>query len=255
MWVFYDTDDDKKFDLVLHSPSSRLYVAKTAFKLDAAGAKTAAPEHIGRKLIRPKLLTTASQSTAVAGMVTRGLLKIMSAQDDDGISSFPHPIADHRGTAFELLEVKGDKKAVVTVIGYGSDGYLLDLDGNSRFANFEDGPKKGKIDVKATISNTDKKKPHKFDAEFAYFHRNGIAWAFYDTKSAIKGYDVVLVATKPKSGIADGGFRIDAKGNAVYDVKLKGGKLIRSSLFTSYGHKAKMKKIAPELFADTMVEK
>ncbi len=249
MWVFYDTDDDSKFDLALHAPGSRLYVAKEAWTLDSAGVKTAAPEHVGRKLIRPRLLKSKAHAESVASMVTRGLLAIMSAQKDDGLSSFPNPVEDHRGSGAELVEVKGAPKSVVAILGQGSDGYLVDLDRNSRLA----GPV-AKIDVKKVL------KDKKFDSEFAYFHRGGIAWAYYDTDGR-GGYDTVLVATSVfdgdgKTGQADAGFKIDKKaGNATLDSSLAGKPLIRPSLFKSYRLKRQLKKIASDLFASSMIEK
>jgi len=244
MWVFYDTDDDTKFDLALHAPGSRLYVAKEAWKIDSAGAKTSAPEHIGRKLIRPRLLSSKSHAEAVASMVTRGLLRIMSAKDDDGLSSFPHPVDDHRGSGAELVAIKGSPKSVIAILGQGSDGYLVDLDRNSRLSGPVD-----KIKVKKVL------KDKKFDSEFAYFHRGGIAWAYYDADGR-GGYDTVLVATKPATGQADAGFTIDKKtGTAKMDAALAGKPLVRPSLFKSYRLKKQLKKVAGDLFASSMIEK
>ncbi len=241
MWVFYDTDDDGNFDLVLHSPGSRLYVAAEAWDVKGGGKKTV-PEHIGRKLMRPAIFKQPTHSQALKSMVGRGLLRIMSAKDD-GISSFPDPIKDHRGAGYELAGLKSAPRAVVTVVGRGSEGFLIDLDTNS--LGFK--PIK-KIKIRKVI------KEDKFETEFAYFQRNGIAWTYYDTNNDGK-YDVVFVALKPSSGKATSGFRIDKTGKTTLDPKLANKPLVQHSLFKNFMLRGRMKKLAKDLFAANMVEK
>ncbi|MBW2454618.1 MAG: trypsin-like peptidase domain-containing protein [Deltaproteobacteria bacterium] len=243
MWVFYDTDDDSLFDLALHSPGARVYVAGSAWRLDASGGTTAAPEHIGRKLIRPDLLTTPKHAEGARSMVQRGILAIMSAQDGDGLSSFPHPVKDHRGTGMQLLDIKAAPKTVVAIVGRGSDGYLLDLDRSSGLFGPRD-----KIDI------TKRVKDDRFDAEFAYFQRNGIAWTFYDTDMR-PGYDLVLVSLKPASGKVAAAYSVATDGTVKYDAGLESGALVRPAVFKSPLLKARMKTLATELFADAMVAK
>lgn len=235
MWVWYDTDDDGRFDLVLHSPGTRLYVAAKAWKVDAQGNKTPATEHIGRKLIRPGLLPPGAMAARFRTYVDKSFLAIMSAKQDDAIASFPDPIDDHRGTGFELLEVERTPKAVVVVHGQGSDGYLVDLDQGSLRGK----PKS--TDVGKLV------KGGKFDAEYAYFQRNGLAWAFFDTEDK-KRYDVVLYASDPRSGKADHGFRIAADGRVTLDASLAGTPLATHSLFRSKQNQNRMEKLAQELF-------
>lgn len=242
MWVWYDTDDDGRFDLALHSPGARLYVAADAWKVDAAGNKTEAPEEVGRKLIRPDLLKSATQASAIRGMVGKGLLEIMSATSDSGLVSFPDPIKDHRGTSFEMLDIPGAQKSVVLVYGQGSDGYLIDLDQNS----LRNVPQKAK-DLEKRVSDP------KFDPEFAYFQRNGLAWAYYDADGK-KGYDVVLYSSDPRAGKVDRGFRIDAKGAVTLDPSLKGKALVSPSLFKKAPDKKRIEKLGKELFGKTAVE-
>ncbi len=240
LWAFYDTDDDRRFDLALHAPGSRVYVALEAWKLDAAGAQTAAPEHVGRKLVRPTLLTGTHQRDTIRSMIPNGLLPIISAADE-GIGTFPHPVDDHRGAGFDFIVVKGmPAKTVIAVYGQGSDGYLVDLDANSGlFAPRE------KLNIPKTLRDG------KFDAEFAYFQRNGVAWTYYDTNTE-KGYDVVLVSTKPGTGIADVGYRIEKDG-AKLDASLANRPLVRHSLFTGI-NAGRMKTAAADMFAASHVE-
>lgn len=242
MWVWYDTNDDGQFDLALHAPGARLYVAAAAWRVDAQGNRTEAAEEVGRKLIRPDLLKSTALSGALRTMVGKGLLPIMSAEGDAGIASFPDPIKDHRGTSFELLEIPGAQKSVVLIYGQGSDGYLIDLDQNS----LRNAPAKLK-DLEKRVSDP------KFDAEFAYFQRNGLAWAYYDSDGK-KGYDVVLYSSDPRAGKVDRGFRVDATGAVSLDQSLKGKPLVSPSLFKKASDRKRLEKLGKELFGKSAVE-
>lgn len=239
IWSWYDTDNDGSFDLVLHAPGPRVYVARNAWSVDEQGVRTVAPEHIGRKLVRSGAFSDDATRKSMKPLIARGFLSIMAAKGDDGLSSFPDPIKDHRGAGYELLKLRKAPRTVITIVGRGSDGFLLDLDRNSRLFG-------KKIDVEK------KAKDGKLDIEFAYFQRGGIAWAFYDTKN--KGsYDVVLLSTTPKSGKASSGFRIDKDGKAVYDASLQNAALVRPSLFKQRRLSHSLKTVASELFSSSMI--
>ena len=241
MWVWYDTDDDGRFDLVLHSPGSRLYVAADAWSVDASGRKTARLDQVGRKLIRPGLLQNATMASRMKTMVEKSFLSIMSATDE-GISSFPDPIKDHRGAGYELLDVKAAKKSVVVISAQGSDGYLVDLDENSlKNKNVK------KLDIGKLVSSG------KFDAEFAYFQRNGLAWAFYDTDND-GSYDIVLYTADPRAGKASHGFRVDKSGKVSLDATLAGTNLVTHSLFKKKRDQDKLEKLGKQLFGDKALE-
>lgn len=242
MWIWYDTDDDSRFDLVLHSGGARLYVASDAWRVDASGNKTAAPEHVGRKLVRADLLSSPSQASQLRALMGKGFLSILSAPSDAGIGSFPEPIADHRGASYEIMDIKGLQKSVVLVYAQGSDGYLVDLDSNS----LRDKPAKPKDLPKLAESG-------KLDIEFAYFQRNGLAWAYYDV-DAKKGYDVVLYSSDPRGGKADVGFRIDGTGKVTLDESLKGKPLASHSVFAKAADQKRFEKVAKELFGKRAVE-
>lgn len=243
MWVFYDTDDDGRMDLVLHAPGTRLYAAAEAFTLDESGKRTPAPEHVGRMLIRPALVGGAVNQAGLTAMVGKGLLDIMSARGDDGLASFPHPIDDHRGTAMDLVDVKSAPKSTVALMGYGSDGYLIDLDGSSRLLLSKP---KDDIDIREVVTSG------KFDPEFAYFQRNGMAWAFYD-RNDDKRYDTVLVATDIHKPEVVAAFEI-VEGIAHYAPNLVGGALIRPSLLRNPRMKSTLEKLGAELFSASMLE-
>ncbi len=240
MWVWYDSDDDGRWDLLLHSPGERLYVAAEAWSVDVEGKRTAAAEHVGRKLMRPGIFREPALAEALRAMVGEGLLHIMSASDD-GVGSFPEPVEDHRGAGYALLDLRQAPKAVVTVEGQGSNGYLIDLDQNSLL-----GRPARLVDVEQTVTDG------KFETEFAYFLRNGIAWSYYDTDNS-GGYDLVLVALEPELGKATSGFRIDAQGAAALDPDLAGTALVQHALFGNPLLARRMQQLGEELFAENML--
>ena len=57
----------------------------------------------------------------------RSFLKLMSTTEDTGLATFPHPVLDHRGTGFLFLQLIGAYRAVLSLQGQGSDGYLVRL--------------------------------------------------------------------------------------------------------------------------------
>lgn len=241
-WVWYDTDDDAKFDLALHAPGMRDYVAVDAWRVDASGKKSRAPEHEGRKLMRPDLMADKAITSSLKQMAKGGMLKIMSALEDDGLGSFPSPTKDHRGAGFELLDKKPLPKGVISVQARGSDGFLIDLDQNS----FR-GKARKNIDVKKAIDDD------KLDVEFAFMQRNGLAWAFYDTDNK-KGFDLVLYTGKPRIGVAQRGYRVDAKNVVTRDDSFEGKPMVRPSLFKRKRDQKKFGDVAKELFRGNLLE-
>jgi hypothetical protein len=168
-------------------------------------------------------------------------MSIMSAKNDDGVASFPHPVDDHRGTGFELLDIKGAPKSVIVVQGQGSDGYLVDLDGGS----LRNKPKS--TDLAKLVADG------KFDAEYAYFQRNGLAWAFYDTENKNR-YDLVLYTADPRNGKADHGFRVAADGKVTLDTSVAGTPLGAHSPFKTKHNQGRFEKLAKELFGKRAVQ-
>ncbi len=237
VWVWYDTDDDRRFDLVLHAPGIRDYVAVDAWSVDASGNKTRMPEHEGRKLMRPSLMQTTTMRTSLLDVAKGGMLPILSALENDGIGSFPDPTKDHRGAGFTLRESKELPKGIIAIQGRGSDGFLIDLDQNSFRA-----VAKKKIEAAKAV------KDGKVEAEFGFMQRNGLAWAFYDTKNTGK-YDVVVYTPKPRRGLVERGFRIDKNGKVTLDETLAGKHMIRPSLFKSKRLGTKFRAVAEDLFS------
>ncbi|MBX3127615.1 MAG: trypsin-like peptidase domain-containing protein [Polyangiaceae bacterium] len=242
MWIWYDTDDDGRFDLVLHSPASRLYAARYAYRVDPSGRRTAAPEHVGRKLMRPELLSSSTHASALRVMAQKSFLELMSATTTDPLASFPHPHKDHRGTGYELLDTPGLQKSVIVLNAQGSDGYLVDVDGNSlRNKNTKT------LNLGKLVTDD------QFDAEFAYFNRNGMAWAYYDTDND-GAYDVVLYSGDPRSGKSTQGFRIDKAGQVSLDPALANRPLASHTLLKKKADQARLKKLVEKLFSGAALE-
>ena len=243
MWVWYDTDDNGTLDLVLHAPRSRHYVATSVWNVNRAGKLAPLAEHIGRKLVRPDLFQVARVADAVRTMVKKkSFLPIMSTQGGAGLGSFPDPVKDHRGTTFRWVRLSTHGALAVMVQGRGSDGYLLDLDGNS-----PKGRPRQPTDAGQLVRDG------KLDAEVAYFHRNGLTWTYYDTNDD-GTFDLVLYAAAPNLGTATQAYRIEADQTVLVDPDASEKKLISPSLLTSRGLRARLAAVGRELFAARLVE-
>ncbi|MCC6215855.1 MAG: trypsin-like peptidase domain-containing protein [Polyangiaceae bacterium] len=242
LWTWYDTDDDGRMDLVLHAPGARVYAAVEAYRVDAAGNRTAAPEHVGRKLMRADL-APAPQAPALRAMVEKSFLAIFSSASDLGVASFPDIFKDGRGVSYELMDLKVAPRAVFVQQGFGSTAYVIDLDESSL---------KGK-DLKKT-NLEELATGGKLSGDFAYFQRNGVAWSFYDTDGK-DGYDVVFFTTDPGRGTATHGFRVESPTKPpVYDPSFAGSPMVKPSLLKKKPAATKLAKIAAEIFSDRMRE-
>lgn len=242
MWSWWDTNDDGRFDLVLHAAGARSYVATEAFAVDGAGNRVPAPEHVGRKLIRAELLPAGTLAQRLSISVEKNFLSILATKSDAGVASFPEPVKDSRGSSFDLVVYKAAPKAIVSISGYGSEGYLMDLEESSL----------RKVDPKKT-SVQSVVESGKFNAQFAFYQREGLAWTYYDTDGK-GGFDVVLYTGDPWSGRASSGFRVDAAGKVSLDTSLAGAPMVRPSLFTKKPLGKKLSKIAHDVFGERMQE-
>lgn len=155
-WVWYDRDDDGKFDLVLRSHDAASGVAHEAYVVTAAAAPIAAPEHVGRRLLRPALLAKSELAVLLAGNQRSAWT---AAPSDDGLASFP---ALARSDAATILIQ--DNVAFVTDLG--EDLTLVDIDADSRASSV--------ADAAALV------RAGEYDAEFALLRRGGVEWAYYD---------------------------------------------------------------------------
>ncbi|MBK9262609.1 MAG: hypothetical protein IPM54_22745 [Polyangiaceae bacterium] len=246
LWVYYDRDDDGAFDLVTYTPRSLSGVAFEAWRIDKSGAKSPAPEHIGRKIMRPKLLEKAPNAAKLARFAIRALSTTAIALDDT-LGSFPDPLADG-GIYFSYGDPKrwsnafGNKtgwdKAIIVTASLTSSALVVDVDKDSKAGN---------------LTATQLATSGKFKPEFGFMHRDSAEWTYYDTDQDGK-YDLVLFTSKATSGIAERAYRIDASGKVSLDPSLEGGKMVRHSVFTKKPTANQFKKLASELFQARAIE-
>ncbi|HVJ92278.1 MAG TPA: serine protease, partial [Labilithrix sp.] len=103
IWAMYDTDNDSKFDLALmttNGTDSSSLLATNAWRLDGQGAMTPAPEHIGRKVLRPGLLP------AFPRVASSMKLLGFDVATDEGMGSLPNPRLSPTAR-FRVREVAG----------------------------------------------------------------------------------------------------------------------------------------------------
>jgi hypothetical protein len=246
MWVYYDRNDDGVFDLVTYTPRIGTGVALEAFSIDKSGAKTPAPEHVGRKVMRPRLLENAPNAAKLARFSLRALPEAAIAIDD-GLGSFPDPIGDggvyfSYGDPSRWSNAFGSKtgwdKAIIVSAGLMASALVVDIDKDSNAGK--------QSAMQLAVGG-------KFKPEFGFMHRDGAEWTFYDTDQDGR-YDLVLFTAQPISGNADRAFRIDASGKVSIDPSLAGGKMVQWSVFTKKTTANQFKKLAPELFQARSVE-
>lgn len=240
MWAIYDTNNDSKFDLALMTASgtdgSWLYTTH-AWKLGAGGAMTPAPDQLGRKLLRPGLV-----SLPRAGSAFRGSRYDVAA--DEELGSLPDPLTP-KGN-FHFRDVKGfPKGTVIEAQSLRATTILIDLDRDTLL-----GPK---ADPEKIVNSG------KFDAEVAVVSRGGAEWVYYDTDGD-KKFDLVLFVPAQaripsqayrlvKSASAKGGMALQADSTAV-----PGRPIRHKSIFKKKALAAKWKRVASTLFKSESVE-
>jgi hypothetical protein len=182
-------------------------VTTDAFTLSSSGAApVAAPEHVGRMLVRPALL---SKPELAARLAKHPLCKWTSKPDDDGMASFPSLAPGP--TAAILVD---GRKAVVT--DAGADLILVDVDGDSSSA-----------DDHATAALVGS---GTFDAEFALLDYGPLVWAFYD-RDDDGSFDWVLVSLDGQRERATLGYAI-SKSTATLQASAAGAAMISADVFT-----------------------
>jgi hypothetical protein len=246
LWVYYDRNDDGVFDLVTFTPRAGTGVAFEAFRIDKSGAKVPAPEHVGRRIMRPKLLESAPNAAKLARFSMRALATSAIALDET-LGSFPDPLRDggiyfSYGDPSRWSSAFGNKtgwdKAIIVSAGLASSAMAVDIDKDSKPGN---------------QTATQLAASGKFKAEFAFMHRDGVEWTYYDTDQDGK-FDLILFTSRPSSGNSERAYRIDTSGNVSPDASLEGGKMVRYSVFTKKPTANQFKKLAAELFQTRALE-
>lgn len=178
MRVWYDTDNNGQFDLLLVGASLDRGIVVEATSYTADGQAEPAPVHLGRRMLRPALLANPTQAAALERMFGDAFPQD-HADLDDGLSSFPS-LTVHHGAL--VMEVEGSKRAAVEII---------ELDRVMVFADLDRDTFKGK-DMKS-VELADALYSGRFDAEFAFVYDGIMAWSYYDTNDD-GSFDTVLVS-------------------------------------------------------------
>ena len=178
MKVWYDTDSDGAFDLLLVGPSLERGVVVEATSYTPDGKGSPAPQHIGRRMLRPGLLANEAHAVTLEKMFTDAFPEEHAAVDDM-LSSFPS-IAMHEGSF--AFEVEGSSKGAAQVIEFDRVMLFADLDRNTF---------KGKETKNMSVDEA--LRAGKFEAEFIYVYDGLMAWAYYDTDND-GSFETVLVS-------------------------------------------------------------
>lgn len=218
-WVWYDRDDDGSFDLVLRSHDVASGVAHQAYVLTANGAPVAAPEHVGRRLLRPALLAKPELAQRLA---SNEISAWTATPSDDALASFPALVRSDAATI-----VVQDNVAFVTDLG--EDLTLVDIDGDSP------------SDVTAAASLV---RAGEYNAEFALLRRGGVEWAFYD-RDGDGRLDWVLVSLDAAKGLVTHVYEISGN-TATSRPEAAGGPSINWGSFTNTTLRDGFAAIAPK---------
>ena len=235
LWAFYDTNADRKFDLLLISSDSTSGGISAAWTLTEAGAlDKERPELIGAMLGRPLAAFNFAPAEAARYSAILKNLRVPWEASTRATAAQPHPIFDV-GTDIlsETPEPAGFTNAVLSTAGTGSahaSSLMFDLDKDAQKARTP-----GEIEKKAALGT--------FPAEFTWIQRGRHEWFVYDTNHDGKP-DVVFFR-------ADGATtaqRISDKGLLTAAPELAKGSLVRPELFTDPKLKAALTTLAAVYF-------
>ena len=239
----YYTNNDSTFDLALTSRGgdSAGMITTGAWRIGGTGAPTPAPEHVGRKLLRPGLIEFPRAAQALRSVSTE-------VASDEGLGSLPAPIPPR--AAFRSKEVKGlPDGTMIESSTFPWSVQLFDVDHSSKL-----GPK---TDVQKAVAEG------KFDAEVAFVRRlsseGALTWVYYDTDNDGR-YDLVLFVPKTgedpvqafrvvKRESAPGGFALETDASAI-----KGRPIRHKSAFKDATLAQKWKTLANKVFKTEFVE-
>lgn len=176
-WVWYDTDDDGRMDLVLYARDRAAGVTTSAHRLDGdeasgdATAGTPAPEWVGQRLVRGDLLPPTSRDAGGPRLARAGkeLLdtNAVTAVEGGPLRAFP----GGKLTSFAHIQMHalaGHDNRMAEVTDRGFDILAFDLDGDS-FA--------GAADAAQAATAV---KQGAFDAEVAIITHADLTWTFWD---------------------------------------------------------------------------
>jgi len=237
LWAFYDTNDDKKLDLVLMSNDTASGGATGAWNLSDVGALDGErPELIGTVIGRAQPVFGFKPAEAARYNLILKNLRVPWLAPAKAGGAFPHPILDVGSSIIsESPSVPGFANAVLAIEGTGL-AYLIDLDKDAQKAKAP-----GAIEKSAATGN--------FPAEFWWVQRGKHEWYGYDTNHDGKT-DVVLF----RRDNVTGALRVSEKGVVTAAPELEKGPLVRPGLFTDEKLTEALKAIGAEYFTAKSLE-
>jgi S1-C subfamily serine protease len=230
--VWYDTNNDGHLDLLLEAASWESQFAAVATRYATDGTSSRAPEHVGRRLLRPGLVG-APELAERLGTVLERTRPNRSADVDDGRSSLPPPLPDPRAHFVEVDKSKGRALAAVD----NRMSVMLDLDGDTL---------KGR---NAPADVVEAARAGRFDAEFVFTFDGVLAWAFYD-RNGDGSFDAVYVARGDDPMKALVRYEIAKDGTVTADTSVEGQKMWESNRFTRAPLRRTFDNLAPLVLAN-----
>jgi S1-C subfamily serine protease len=211
-WAWYDTDNDGRFDLLLHGAYRPSNIVAEAWTVSADGKYTKDKTQAGRLLVQPELV---KGHAAALRKIGRRIAGSSSVATGPGAGVFPDPARQVR-FSMRIRDIGKLKKVAVSGRYGRCYGTLVDLDRDTvkkakRAARkaARKAKKRGKVKVPALNRLV---MQGKFDAELALVKCYYAQWAFYDTKG--KGYyDLVLFKKSKYQKRPTAAYVIDKKGN------------------------------------------
>lgn len=228
--VFYDTNDDGAYDLMLEGASIDSGVALRAASIDAGGKLAIATEHLGRLLLRPALLHDKGRGERFATMLANSFPTAPRATLADDASSFPPPLPT---AAVGVSPIGSFGNRVLSVFDRDAVVVLIDLD---------DDTFKGKRAKQSPLSVV---QAGKFDAEVTLRFANGAVWAYYDADDDGR-FEHIFVAGSGEPGKVAIGYKSGKRG-VERDAARAGMRLIDPTLFRDNARRKLLEEIAKQL--------
>ena len=239
-WAWYDTNNDGRFDLLLHANRQPVAYVDEAWSVGADGKYSPVKDQAGRKMVQPELV--ASQAESLRKKARRSLGSMVVAAGG-GAQAFPDTTRYYT-FGMKLQKVKRFKDAAATVRRYRCKQTLVDVDLDTR--------RKARKLKKSVL---DMVRMRKFDAEFVQIACGSKVWAFYDTRG--KGrFDVVLYSDKGGRGKPTAAYVIDKEDKITLRKKpIACDGIVQPRLFTNRKLARNFKKMAGELFSQVADKK
>lgn len=221
--VFYDTDHDGSYDLLLEGDSLDRGVALGASRLDSSGRRTPAPEHLGRRLLRPGLIEEPEYAQRLQTVFSKTFADQPRAEVEDGHSSFPE-FDPSRVVSVNRIPDLGDR--ALSMLDRAAMSLVVDLDGKS----------KKKTKSKKDWELTEFVRKGGFESEFVFRTDGRLAWAYYDTDNDGR-LDRVFVSLPGDPRHVGAAFSFDTKGVVTVDSSMAGKDMFQAELFKNKAHR------------------